>query len=686
MRLSCIRPLVILLILLSLLTAVRADAGALVSVAASLPSIPADGKSGCQILVTVFNETGTAVSDGTEVRLTTSAGDITAVAYTAGGRAVGILTSATIPQTAVITATALGSSGSAQVEFLSAEYAGAPASARTIRMSGGSLAYSVDADTVIGSNNVDIEYRGLTIKAASAQVCQTTGQIRAQGDVTIEKGDQTLIADEFACDTRDERIRLRDNDNPSVMRIFDVTKLTPSGPQDAKAEDQIFAPLMTEGGRTWIVADRLILIPGDKLLFFKASVYVGDSKVIGMPLYSYSYETRQSILQQVRYDPYAGMMVDLPVYYRLAASGIGALKLRYAANGTDMGGYTRPRKGLSVGLEQGYSIGERNQGRLFLDSLLSPSQAFELMHHVEYGSALAGGQVELSARFQPSSSYAKNMLNTSLSVMGSTRKYNYSIFGYTGGSDYEQRDYLDPDSVHYVHQSNSSVRAVIRPNTPIVSRQLGALSPSLTLGYGNLWTADNGPVPPTFYQSLGLSFSRSKPLRDSTVLTFGGTTAFTATAKGDTGSSLRVGPTIATNWTGGSASVGYSLNLQSGTTDTGYSLAKHQLNGNLFLNMGAKWNCFTSADYGLDSKRLNLMSSLGYNIDRKWSLRSSYNLYRYAYEMDDKPYSFSTSYLKVGIYRPIGPYEVGIAWSPEGQNFGMDRDKHFWLEVAGCGF
>lgn len=675
-----------MLIGLSLLIAVRADAGALISVDASLPSIPADGKTACQILVTVLNETGTPASDGTEVRLTTSAGDITPVVYTSGGRAVGILTSTTIPQIATIVANANGSSGSGQVEFSSSDYAGAPASARAIRMSGGALAYSVDADTVIGSNNVTMEYRGLTIQAASIQVCQITGQIRAQGDVTIEKDDQTVTADEFACDTRSERIRLRDLKDSSTMRTLDISKLAPSGPQDTKADADLFRPLMTEGGRTWITAKRMVLIPGDKILFFKASVYVGDSKVIAMPLYSYSYETRQSILQQVRYDPYAGMLVDLPFYYRLADSGIGALKLRYAANGTDIGGFARPRKGVSFGLEQGYSAGDRSQGRLFVDSILSPSQAFEMMHHIEYGSAMTGGRAELSARFQPSSSYAKNVFSSTLNIMGNMRNYNYSVFGYMGGSDYEQRDYLNPEVVRYVNQSTSSVRAVIRPNAPMQSRRFGPLSPSLTLGYGTLWTSGGGPVPNALYQSLGLSLNRGKPLGGNAVLNFGGSVAFTATTRGATGSSLRVGPTVSTNWTGGGASLGYTLNLQHGTTDTGFALSTHQLNGSLFLNSGGKWNSFTSVDYGLDSRRLSLMSSLGYNFDRNWSLRSSYNLYRYAYEMEGQPFSFSTSYLKVGVYRPVGPYEVGLAWSPQGQNFGLDKNKRIWLELSGLGF
>lgn len=676
---------VILLLALSLLIAARANAGVLISADASPRSIPADGRSYSQILVTVLDQTGAPVQDDTEVRLTTSAGDITPAVYTNGGRAVGVLTSSTCPQIAIVTAIADGAAGSVQVEFLSSGYEEVAASSKAIRMTGGSLAYSVDQDTVLGSNLVTIEYKGLTIRAASAQVCQTIGEIRAQGQVSVQKADQTLTADAFVCDIHNSSFRLLDsNDQPST-RMFDMNKFQLIGSDSAAANDEAFSPLMNVDGKTWIVSKRLVLIPGQQILFYKASIYVGDSKVLSVPYYSYSYEKRESILQQVRYTSSDGMLVDLPFYYRVADSGTGALKLRYAASGGEFGGYSRPRKGVSMGLEQSYSIGNRSQGRLFVDSLGSSSQAFEMAHHIELGSAVTGGRADLSARYQPSSRYASNIYNATLSMMGDLGDYNYSVSGYLGGSRIQMYDYLNPDTLDYVDQSSGSIRAIFRPRAPILSKGLGRLSPSLTVGYGSLWTSDD-TASSGLYQSLGLSFNRSTPSNGRTALSFDGLMGLTMTSRGNTGASLRFRPSLRTYWLGGSASVSYTLNLQGGTTDSVSPLAKHELGCSLFLSGGGKWSTHLFADYGLDSRRLNLSSGLSYQATKYWRIRTTYNLYRYTYEMNGSPYSYANSYLKVGIYRPIGPYEIGLAWSPNGDYYGIDKGKRVWLELGGRGF
>ena len=97
-----LRVFIIWFLALLLLSSVEANAGISVSVDSTPSSIPADGKSCSQVLVTVLDQNGTPVTDNTEVRLTTSAGDITPIIYTSGGRATGMLTSSTTPQITII--------------------------------------------------------------------------------------------------------------------------------------------------------------------------------------------------------------------------------------------------------------------------------------------------------------------------------------------------------------------------------------------------------------------------------------------------------------------------------------------------------------------------------------------------------------------------------------------------------
>ena len=179
---------------------------------------------------------------------------------------------------------------------------------------------------------------------------------------------------------------------------------------------------------------------------------------------------------------------------------------------------------------------------------------------------------------------------------------------------------------------------------------------------------------------------RTDRINRATSLSFDGGVSLTTALDGGVGASLRLRPALRRQWNGGSASLSYTLSLQDGATDSAPALSTHQLGLNLFLSRRGKWNLFSFATYGLDTNRLTLYSSLNYRVNRLWQVRTSYNLYRYSYDFNDRLYSYENSYLKVGIYRPIGYYEVGVAWSPDGQNYGINRNRRLWLELGGRGF
>jgi hypothetical protein len=538
----------------------------------------------------------------------------------------------------------------------------------------------------MASSNVTIDYKSLIIQASSAQVCQMMGIIRAQGEVIIKRGDQIVSADALTCDLRTDRIRVLDSGDKCSSRTFDVARLRLLNSQTTQADSQDFTPLDSTGTNNWIISQRLVVYPGEKILFFKASIYVGESKIIKMPYYSYNYQKRESILQQVQYSSTAGTLVDLPFYYRMADSGTGAIKLRYAERGDESGGYYRPRKGMSLGLEQAYTLNDRNQGRLFLDGIGNSSQALELSHHLEYGSGEKNGRADLAVRYQPTSSYAKSIYNTSLNATGGLGNYDYSVFGYLGGSKIQQWNYLDPESPSYIDQSDCSIRTVIRPKMPLATHGALRMSPSYTVGYGRMGYSPTGNNPSCLYQSIGMGYSLARTNNRKNSLSFDGASAFTMTANGDKGMNLRVGPTMRSRWNGGSMSLTYTLNFQAGSTDSVSLLSKHLIGGNFALSRGGRWNTNTFFGYGLDTGRLNLYSSLNYNFTGKWQMRMNYNLYRYTNKYNGISHKYETSYIKTGIYRPIGPYEVGLAWSPTGQDYGLKQGKRLWLEFGVGGY
>ena len=669
----------IALVGLLILSAGQIAAAGLVSVDANTPYIPADGKSYTQILVTVLEGSGTPIADGSEVRLTTSAGDVSPVIYTTGGRAIGILTSSNCPQAATIQAFCNGGVGSVQVEFTVPTHSEAYASEASISMTGGSLAYCVERDTIIGSSGVSVNYKGILIEADGLQMRQSAGQIRVQGNALIQRGEINVHADELVLDIRTDRIYLRQSFDDIEIKLLDVAKLRRIESSTTETDSNLFSPSTDVQGSTWIVSARVTVIPRQKILFFKASIYVRDSKVMTLPYYSYSYKDRQSILQQVRYTSNDGMMVDLPFYCQLSESKASAVKLRYSGGDNESGGYTRPRKGPSLGLQHDYLTGRLGYGTMFVDSVGSSNQAFELGHHLEYGSVLNNGRADLSVRYQPLSRYAKSIYHTTLNISGNLPRYTYSVLGYYGGSKIKQ-SFLPGG---YLDQSNSSLRGIVRSNRAIAATPMGNVFPSLTIGYG----MPSGALTSCLYQTIGLTANRSKRLSGPFSANFAQSASFTLTGDGDTGSEMRFRPSLRTNWMGGSASLGYTLNLRSGLNGILWSQGRHQLDTNLSFDIGDRLSCNSTFDFGLDSKRVNLFSTLTYRAGRQWEVRTSFDLYKYHYQMGANAFSYKTSYMRIGLFRPVGLYEVGLVWSPNGQQYGaINQGKHLWLELGGLGF
>ena len=675
------RTLVLGLILLGILATSCAAQDRFVLTADAIPAcIIADGKSYSQIVISVTSPDGSPAPDSTEVRVGTTAGSVTTVAYTGGGRATAILTSGTTPEVALVTCSVGGASASVQVEFSSLT-AGFTLSNRTIRIEGGSLAYSVERDVILGSDGVTIEYGDLNIEASSAQVSEPLGIIKAQGEVKVTRGDESLAADAFAYDIRMDRCRvLTDGESLSgqASSLFTPEKLRKS---TATVETSDFAPLSADSTKTWIVSRKLTLIPREKIQFTDASIYMGNTHVVRLPHYFYDYGNRSALLDQVRYTRYEGLVADVPVYYRVTDSSSGALKLRYAQRGSDYGGYVHPRKGASLGLEQAYALGGRGEGKIFVDAISDSERSFELTHHQEFGSLLQNGRADLSLRYQPNASYAKGLYTAYLNATFSANRWDYSLSGYMGGSRIPQWDPETMQYIEYEERSTGSVRVFARPRKPLMAGKV-TLSPSFCAGYGRLRNGASASGDECMYESTGLTL-RSRPIGGRKLsLSLDATTDFTVAADGRTGTSLRTGLSLRRSWRGGSGSLGYTYNISSGTTANFYSSSRHMLTGNLFAGSGGRLNCNAYFGYGLDTGRLNLSSTASYRLAKDWKLRADYTLYRYRLRTSTYTYTSEMEYFKAGVYRPLGPYEVGIAWSPKGPDFWSKSGKKVWFEVG----
>jgi hypothetical protein len=675
------------LILFLAVSTSMADSRQLLSIDAIPNSILADGKSFSQIVVTVMGAGGQPASDGTEVRFAASAGTITPAAYTSNSTAAAILYSSCSSEIALVTASVEDTSASVQVEFTSMAE-DASLGSKIIRMEGGSLAYSVERSTILASDSVAIEYRGLVFRAASIQVCEPMGTMKGQGDVSITRGEDEIQADAFVYDLRTDRFRTLYADETLKTSTFRADQLRPlsmTGFADTTSAE--FAPLDAEvGTQTWIVSRKLVLFPDDKIQFTKATIYMGDTRILSFPHYVYDLNNRGALLNQVRYSSYEGLVVDLPMYYRVTDSDSGALKLRYAGKGSGYGGYFRPQEGLSLAIDQTYSLGNDSEGRLFIDAIDNAERSFELTHHLEFGSIGNSGRADLSLRLQPVSDFANNVYTTYLNASGAVGKYNYSISGYMGGSEVPLWNPLNPEEIEYSKQSNGSIRASLRTRRPFFPGGNISAFPTLSIGYGRPAYNPGNNRGSCLYESIGLNFQSMARRRHSSGLSFNGSTELMYTADGRMGTSLRLGTNLRRSGPIGSASLGYMLDLHAGSVGSMNATSVHNLTAMVFLGSGGKWNCNSFFNYGLDTGRMNLFSSASYHISSKLNLRTDYSLYRYTYKINGQGMASTASYLKTGIYYPLGAYEIGLAWSPNGQNYGLNEDKRFWLEFGRSSF
>lgn len=658
----------------------------LLSAQAVPPSIPADGRSYAQIVVLAFDAEGRPAPDGTVIQVGTTAGTVTPEAYVGSGRATAILTSTASPGVAIVTVSAGGAAATVQVEFASSDAEGS-LGPKVLRMRGESLAYSVEQDTVLGSGGVTMDYRGLTISATNAQVCEPLGVIKAQGNVRVACGKKSLEGEGFVYDLRTDRCRMltSEHESPAVL-AFKADDLQSAAPSASANDLSYFAPLEADATKTWIISRKLALFPGEKIQFFRASIYLGGARVITLPHYFYDYRNRGSLMQQLRYTSYEGLVVDLPLYYRVADSSSGAIKLRYAGRGDDYGGYFRPRKGLSLGLEQSFSLGDGSDGRIFVDALGNPDQSIELTHHHEFGSALRYARADFTARFQPQSDFGKGLYTAYASICGGFGDYDYSISGFASGSRIRQWNPLNPADEDYYSQNDASVRLVLRRRRPLYASARLRVSPSLTVGYGRPGFGYAAGNHPSTFETFGLSFHTPASGRRGLSLNFDGASEITTTSDGRRGLSLRAGANLRRSWRRGSLSLGYTLNQQYGSVGSLYAYSTYALAATAFLGSGGKWNCYTYLNYGLDSGRTNLYTSGAFRLTNLWRFRTTYSLYRYPCKASGRQFISESSYLKAGVYRSIAGYEIGLAYSPNGRQAGFNDHKRFWLEVGAQGF
>ncbi|KPJ64123.1 hypothetical protein AMK68_02250, partial [candidate division KD3-62 bacterium DG_56] len=247
--------------------------------------IPADGMATATIVAEVRLASGESAPDGLEVRFFASAGSLTPAATTVDGTARAVLTSARTPQTTTITAVAGDARQECRVEFVVDDYEGSES--RSLSVTGDYVAYSPDLPLIVALGDARLRYRQLDVTARSLQYDTSGEVVRAQGTVTFRDADDEPLKGDRLCYELRRRFGYLRSENASGE--FEWLRLMPGeAPQSVsrqEIDEEALEPFEHDGGGTWVVADEISILPGDRIHFRRASIYVEGMRTLSMPNY-----------------------------------------------------------------------------------------------------------------------------------------------------------------------------------------------------------------------------------------------------------------------------------------------------------------------------------------------------------------------------------------------------------------
>ncbi|GBC90157.1 hypothetical protein HRbin14_00889 [bacterium HR14] len=321
-------------------------------------ALVADGISTALVTAEVRTPQGKPVPDGTQVAFSTTLGAFReALVATEGGVARATFVAASVPGVAVITASALGQSavGEAQVVMV---------------RSPEDLRAATDYVQVFGTEYLAFANEQRIIAASGANF----GASVRFGLTTLEADDLQLETDSLRVKARHARLRFGSEAATYNELVYDLRTGEGYGVTEHEGRWQVFR--IRSGLRTpfpeplppdWfqfadlsysemvIRARQIWFYPGERLQFRQAEFYVGDVRVLSLPLYSHSVWG-----SGVGADTFFGVQngqvyLDIPYYYALAPGQVGALRLRTAQRASRGTGISR---GLFLDLEHEYRWGQ----------------------------------------------------------------------------------------------------------------------------------------------------------------------------------------------------------------------------------------------------------------------------------------------------------------------------------------
>jgi len=635
----------------------------------------ADGRSTTTISATVLDASGRIVPDGTRVIFNTSLGSFREnVVQTVGGIARAVLIAGAIPGTAKITAVPITGGGAPttlEFDFVANRALLSSAQEYIEVFAPGDMQYTADSkqlaasaanqgvsiryrDVLINADDMQIDIPGYTIKARNAtlkfgHINQKFSELylklntrRGWGTTTYSATRYETIAATgryitfFSHDPEGNLQVAEKEDRLGVVEIkngeFEPAQL-PIGANFFEFDDLSASP-------STIRAKKAVVFPRKGIQFQKAEVFVGDTKVLKMPLFEmplYNSDSPIATDQFVNIND-SHLSVNYPYYLSLKPGQTSLLRLR---TGESYGRSLAANRGVSLDYELNWNEGDEMDGGLRLggigrsDWTLGGHQFLRLDDRTSFNfdAEMPGGRAILGS------------MGVSRQFDGFQVNLNANTSRSLRGLPFQSQDL--------------SLTAEKDPT------KVGTLPMRLYYGLTALYN-DNSLQKSKMQAAGGYVRAQSLPLkvdRDSTL-----TTAFTvrqlAANSGPSGTSY-IGTAAISRRIGNGAAATLSYDY----TKDNYNdrvLGSQKLGLQSYYSEGRTYITLYGSR-GLDVDTASLYSDLSYRVSGSWRLGASYTLDQYG--LGSVSQKFLDYNFVVG-YR-IGWREVGLTWSRENHRIGF---------------
>lgn len=341
-----------------------------------------DGKSVALVSAEVRDDRGNLVPDGTQVQFSASLGVLRdTMVSTSAGIARTQLTSATVPGVATITATIPGASAFEEIRVTFTD------DLESLRQRVNTyllacpqyLAYSADwryVEALSAERKAEVVIGNLRLQARSYQYRLDEDLLIAQ-EAVLTRGKRTLTAEKLRYYPRRDEGQAVLVENGQVREVVFKGPLWEPEPVIASRTDA-YTYTDLSASELLFVADSVVLLPGERIQFRRAKLYVAGQKLLSVPMYDLSFRSGDALGQQIVGVNSGGLTVDLPFYYTVSPQAVGAVRVRHAQRVGRAVYAIRP--GWSLDLEHNYSRPGVMEGAFALTSLTRGDWGLRLNH------------------------------------------------------------------------------------------------------------------------------------------------------------------------------------------------------------------------------------------------------------------------------------------------------------------